>query len=37
MMLGHDLDKRPGSYQKSTIYVRADDRDKIAYEGPNTR
>lgn len=36
MMLGHDLDKSPGSYRKSTIYVRDEDRDEIVYEGPDS-
>ena len=35
MMLGHDLDKSPGSYRQGTIYVRDEDLDEIVYEGPD--
>lgn len=35
MMLGHDLDKSPGSYRRGAIYVRDEDRDEIVYEGPD--
>jgi Fic family protein len=36
MMLGHDLDKSPGSYRGSAIYVRDEDRGEIVYEGPDS-
>jgi len=35
MMLGHDLDKSPGTYRRGPIYVRDEDRDEIVYEGPD--
>ena len=35
MMLGHDLDKSPGSYRRGAIYVRDDDTEEIVYEGPD--
>lgn len=35
MMLGHDLDKSPGSCRRGTIYVRDDDLDEVVYEGPD--
>jgi Fic family protein len=34
MMLGHDLDKSPGTYRKASIYVYDDDRGDTVYEGP---
>ena len=35
MMLGHDLDKSPGSYRRGTVYVRDEDRDVVVYESPD--
>jgi len=35
MMLGHDLDKSPGSYRRGAIYVRDDETEEIVYEGPD--
>ena len=36
MMLGHDLDKSPGSYRRGPIYVHDEDRGEIVYEGPDS-
>lgn len=35
MMLGHDLLKSPGSYRRSSIFVRDEDHDEVVYEGPD--
>ena len=36
MMLGHDLDKSPGSYRRGPIYVHDEDQQEIVYEGPSS-
>ena len=36
MMLGHDLDKSPGSYRRGPIFVQDEDRGEIVYEGPDS-
>ncbi|MGH3863665.1 Fic family protein [Actinokineospora sp.] len=36
MMLGHDLEKSPGRYRQSAIYVHDEEVNEVVYEGPES-